>query len=234
MTICKSMGLLWTCLSEVDYCSVVGGGTAGLALAWKLALGSTASIAVVEAGSFYQIDNGNGSVIPAMIMQQHVGWDPADIAPMIDWDYVTEPQKHLDNRRLYYARGKTLGGCSARAHGSFMRLVHFYQHSSTLSIEDSNGNAHMPNLTDTEVRKVVTTSGQTKLKTPPTSMTSFCHISKNAALSRLQTKENVGLLTELSVTTLRLLTPPHLVLYKFPGLTGLYHLVHGQSEHWRL
>lgn len=49
-------------------------------------------MAVIEAGSFYQLDNGNGSVIPALIMQQHIGWDPDDMAPLIDWDYVTEPQ----------------------------------------------------------------------------------------------------------------------------------------------
>ncbi|CAK1357681.1 unnamed protein product [Cercospora beticola] len=100
---------------------VIGGGTAGLAVAWKLATGSSASVAVVEAGSFYQLDNGNGSVIPALTPHQHIGWDPDDVAPLIDWDYVTEPQAGLSDRRLYYARGKTMGGSSARAHGAFMR-----------------------------------------------------------------------------------------------------------------
>lgn len=39
---------------------IVGGGTGGLAIAARLAEGNNASVAVVEAGGFYQIDNGNG------------------------------------------------------------------------------------------------------------------------------------------------------------------------------
>lgn len=39
---------------------VVGGGTAGLAIAARLAENSSVSVAVVEAGGFYQMDNGNG------------------------------------------------------------------------------------------------------------------------------------------------------------------------------
>ncbi|KAK4504634.1 hypothetical protein PRZ48_002595 [Zasmidium cellare] len=101
---------------------IVGGGTAGLAVAWKLALSGKYDVAVVEAGGFYEQDNGNGSVIPGLAPLQGLGWDSNHPAPLlIDWGFVTEPQKGLDDRSLFYARGKTLGGCSARAHGAFMR-----------------------------------------------------------------------------------------------------------------
>ena len=71
---------------------VVGGGTAGLAIAARLAEEPSLSIAVVEAGGFYEQDNGNGSVIPALSFTQYVGWDPSDTQPLIDWGFVTTPQ----------------------------------------------------------------------------------------------------------------------------------------------
>ena len=37
---------------------VVGGGTAGLAVAYNLAKNSSISVAVIEAGGFYQFENG--------------------------------------------------------------------------------------------------------------------------------------------------------------------------------
>lgn len=39
---------------------VVGGGTGGLTIAARLAEEEGVSVAVVEAGGFYQMDNGNG------------------------------------------------------------------------------------------------------------------------------------------------------------------------------
>lgn len=71
---------------------VVGGGTAGLAIAGRLAANRDISVAVIEAGSFYQLDNGNGSVIPALAPLQHVGSLPNDTQPLIDWGFVTVPQ----------------------------------------------------------------------------------------------------------------------------------------------
>ncbi|KAI4248897.1 MAG: hypothetical protein L6R40_000909 [Gallowayella cf. fulva] len=44
---------------------IVGGGTAGLTIATRLAQDPTVSVAVVEAGGFYEIDNGNRSIVPA-------------------------------------------------------------------------------------------------------------------------------------------------------------------------
>lgn len=69
-------------------------------VAHRLASNPQLSVAVIEAGSFYEIDNGNGSVIPGLIAQQHIGSDPADNAPLIDWDFVTTPQKVCSLQRL--------------------------------------------------------------------------------------------------------------------------------------
>lgn len=48
---------------------VVGGGTAGLVVAHRLASNSSYSVAVIEAGGFYEMDNGNYSQIPAYAAQ---------------------------------------------------------------------------------------------------------------------------------------------------------------------
>lgn len=45
--------------ASYDYV-VVGGGTAGLTIAARLAEDPDVSVAVIEAGGFYQQDNGNG------------------------------------------------------------------------------------------------------------------------------------------------------------------------------
>ncbi|KAL9055652.1 MAG: hypothetical protein Q9206_003054 [Seirophora lacunosa] len=98
---------------------VVGGGTAGLAIAGRLAANRDISVAVIEAGSFYQLDNGNGSVIPALAPLQHVGSLPNDTQPLIDWGFVTVPQAQwaeqvgddsylFDNFKPYFQRSATL------------------------------------------------------------------------------------------------------------------------------
>ena len=43
---------------------IIGGGTAGLVIAKRLSKVSNITIAVVEAGNFYEIMNGNLSVVP--------------------------------------------------------------------------------------------------------------------------------------------------------------------------
>lgn len=48
---------------------IVGGGTAGLVMARRLAANSSFTVAVIEAGGFYEFDNGNYSEIPAFASQ---------------------------------------------------------------------------------------------------------------------------------------------------------------------
>ena len=48
---------------------VVGGGTAGLVTARRLAANSSFTVAVIEAGGFYELDNGNYSQVPAFASQ---------------------------------------------------------------------------------------------------------------------------------------------------------------------
>lgn len=91
---------------------VVGGGTAGLAVAYRLAEDGTHTVAVIEAGGFYQIEAGNKSVVPAYNPEFASLQDP-DANPLIDWGFVTTPQPGANNRTMHYARGKTLGGSSA-------------------------------------------------------------------------------------------------------------------------
>ncbi|GLA32460.1 hypothetical protein AnigIFM63604_004371 [Aspergillus niger] len=92
---------------------VIGGGTAGLTIASRLVKSGYLSVAVVEAGGFYEIDNGDLSVVPEYATF-FAGPDPSDYQPLIDWGFPTQPQESLGNRTLHYARGKTLGGSSGR------------------------------------------------------------------------------------------------------------------------
>jgi choline dehydrogenase len=50
-----------------------------------------------------------------------VGSDPDDTQPLIDWGFVTTPQAGIQGRRTHYARGKTLGGSSARNYLAYHR-----------------------------------------------------------------------------------------------------------------
>lgn len=69
---------------------VVGGGTAGLALAARLAQNSSLSVAVVEAGGYYEETLGNISTTPGYA-PYFAGTDPND-TNAIDWGFVTKPQ----------------------------------------------------------------------------------------------------------------------------------------------
>ncbi|KXT18623.1 hypothetical protein AC579_9784 [Pseudocercospora musae] len=72
---------------------IVGAGTAGAALAYRLAADGRCSVAVIEAGSLYELDSGNTTVVPGL---------------------ATEAQETLANKNQPYTRGKWLGGSSAR------------------------------------------------------------------------------------------------------------------------
>ncbi|KAJ5970945.1 Glucose-methanol-choline oxidoreductase [Penicillium vulpinum] len=99
---------------------VVGGGNAGLTIASRLAENQTVSVAVIEAGGFYETDNGNYSTVPGY-SSHYTGSDPTDYQPLIDWGFSTQPQPGSGGRVLHYARGKTLGGSSARNYMLYQR-----------------------------------------------------------------------------------------------------------------
>jgi choline dehydrogenase len=98
--------------ASYDYI-VVGGGTAGITVATCLAQDGRYSVAVIEAGTFYELSNGNLSVIPGFDFHDE-GHTTAAPNPLIDWNFTTTPQAGALGVSFAYARGKCLGGSSAR------------------------------------------------------------------------------------------------------------------------
>ena len=94
--------------------TVVGGGTAGITVASRLAEDPTVSVAIIEAGGFYETDNGNYSVIPGLSLSSPFlsTTVPYQQQPLVDWNLVSVPQTGASGRRIHYAQGKTLGGTS--------------------------------------------------------------------------------------------------------------------------
>jgi choline dehydrogenase len=74
--------------STYDYV-VVGAGTAGLTIATRLA--QRFSVAVIEAGSFIEVLNGNGSVIPGLAPFQGISLVPGEDS-VVDWNLNSIPQ----------------------------------------------------------------------------------------------------------------------------------------------
>lgn len=70
---------------------IVGGGTAGLTVATRLAEDPSISVAVIEAGGFYEVDNGNLSVVPGTA-SYFTGTSPTNFQPLVDWGFLTTPQ----------------------------------------------------------------------------------------------------------------------------------------------
>jgi choline dehydrogenase len=84
---------------------IVGGGSAGSALANRLSANESTQVLVLEAG------------------RRDAKWDifihmPAALTIPIgnrfyDWKYESEPEPHMGGRKIYHARGKLLGGSSS-------------------------------------------------------------------------------------------------------------------------
>ena len=87
--------------SSADYV-IVGAGSAGCVLANRLTEDPSVRVIVLEAGG---ADRSPNIKIPAAFAEQ--------FHTKLDWDYSTEPEPHVDDRRLYLPRGKSLGGSSS-------------------------------------------------------------------------------------------------------------------------
>jgi len=82
---------------------IIGAGSAGCAMAARLTENSDIDVLLLEAGGK---DNSIKITVPAMISEV--------VKPnKFNWNYWTEPQKELNNRKLFWPRGKVLGGSSA-------------------------------------------------------------------------------------------------------------------------
>jgi len=89
-------------MAEFDYV-IIGAGSAGCVLANRLSADPSIRVLLLEAGPrdrhpFIHIPVGLAKMIPNR---------------RYNWAYETEPQVHLDNRRILWPRGKTLGGTSS-------------------------------------------------------------------------------------------------------------------------
>ncbi|KAF2634231.1 alcohol oxidase [Massarina eburnea CBS 473.64] len=89
---------------------IIGGGTAGNVVAARLIEKTNATVAIIEAGSFSELNNGNQSQVPYYCLQ----YAGLDWQPLIDWGLVANGEPGTNGRRLHYAQGKALGGSSIR------------------------------------------------------------------------------------------------------------------------
>lgn len=82
---------------------IVGGGSAGCVLANRLSADPDVSVCLLEAGP--------GDWNP--LIHIPIGIIGLMWSRLFNWAYYTAPQKYLHNRRMFWPRGKTLGGSSA-------------------------------------------------------------------------------------------------------------------------
>ncbi len=91
-----------TPLGEFDYI-IVGAGSAGCVLAERLSAGGKYRVAVLEAGPDYRAWPVRVPMALMLLMRSH----------HYNWAFETVSQPALDNRRLFWPRGKVVGGSSS-------------------------------------------------------------------------------------------------------------------------
>ncbi len=89
-------------MSEFDYI-IIGAGSAGCVLANRLSENPANKVLLLEAGGK---DSSFMIHMPAGVGKL-IGTD------MVNWYYYTEGQPHLNNRKMFWPRGKVLGGSSS-------------------------------------------------------------------------------------------------------------------------
>src|SRR3954466_15160340 len=95
----RSWKLLGVAMLEADYV-IVGAGSAGCALAYRLSEDGKHRVLVLEYG---------GTDIGPLIQMPAAFSIPMNLRAY-DWGYRTEPEPHLGGRRLATPRGKVIGG----------------------------------------------------------------------------------------------------------------------------
>ena len=84
---------------------IVGGGSAGCALANRLSADPSTSVLVLEAGRRdWRFD---------VFIHMPAALSFPIGSRFYDWQYTSEPEPHMGGRRVYHARGKVLGGSSS-------------------------------------------------------------------------------------------------------------------------
>ena len=89
-------------MKNFDYI-IVGAGSAGSVVARRLSDHTSSSVLLLEAGP-----NDNSWMIKIPIGYGKLFYDSR-----FNWKFSTEPEKQLDNRKIYWPRGKVLGGSSS-------------------------------------------------------------------------------------------------------------------------
>ena len=87
---------------EYDYI-IVGAGSAGCALAYRLSREASRKVLLLEAG---------GRDTQPMI-HMPLGFAFLMKNAAVNWLYETEPEPNMHNRKVAWPRGKVLGGCSS-------------------------------------------------------------------------------------------------------------------------
>ena len=87
---------------EFDYI-VVGAGSAGCVLAGRLSEDPATRVLLLEAGPR---DTSPWIHLP-------IGYGKTMWSPVVNWRFETDPDPNMNGRRIYWPRGKTLGGCSS-------------------------------------------------------------------------------------------------------------------------
>jgi len=82
---------------------IVGGGTAGCVLANRLSADGRYSVLLLEAGPR---DTYPWIHIP-------IGYAKTMFHPIVNWRFYTEPEPEMNGRKVYWPRGRTLGGSSS-------------------------------------------------------------------------------------------------------------------------
>lgn len=89
---------------------IIGAGSAGCVLANRLSADTSKSVLLLESGA------------PDTKLEIHIPGAYTKLnRSSVDWSFWTEPQEHVDGRKLYIPRGRTLGGSSSTNAMAYVR-----------------------------------------------------------------------------------------------------------------